>query len=147
MQRRLAQGPQVALGVDEGGATPEGVRAAFLALTKKFHPAKFARRSPELQRNANEVFLGIKAAHETLLRSLGAAGRNAPRMQSSPIPVSSGDPTKPVSLRPATPPNAGVRGSTLPMPRAPTSGPAIPRTLTPTKPGPMAPQADRKSVV
>ena len=65
MQARISsQGPSVALGMEDSGATPESVRAAFLTLTKQFHPARFGRMSTEIQRLSNEVFLGIKAAHE-----------------------------------------------------------------------------------
>jgi hypothetical protein len=72
MQVRLSQGPHVALGVAEI-STPEQVRAAFLELTKQYHPARFGRMSSELQKMSNEVFLGIKAAHESLMRMLGSS--------------------------------------------------------------------------
>ncbi len=114
---RLSHGPHEALGVQDSGATPEGVRAAFLTLTKQFHPARFGRMSTELQRLSNEVFLGIKAAHETLLRNLGVALRGGPRTHGSQVmPVLSAEGTNKIA-RPGTPP------------------PAISRTLTPTKHG------------
>jgi hypothetical protein len=68
MQVRITRGPRTALGLGEA-ATPEDVRAAFLALTKRFHPARFGRMSSELQRLSNEVFLGIKSAHDVLMGS------------------------------------------------------------------------------
>src|SRR6476469_4325444 len=72
MQVRLSQGPHVALGVAEI-SKPEQVRAAFLELTKQYHPARFGRMSTELQKMSNEVFLGIKSAHESLMRTLGSS--------------------------------------------------------------------------
>src|SRR5207302_370723 len=78
MQVRLSQGPHVALGIAEL-STPQQVRTAFLELTKQFHPARFGRMSSELQRMSNEVFLGIKSAHDSLLRTLGSSLR--PRAQ------------------------------------------------------------------
>lgn len=104
MQARIARGPHVALDVAEG-ATVEQVRAAFLALTKQFHPARFGRLSPELLRNANEVFLGIKGAHEAMLKALGAPTRRGSAYQSG-------------GLLPMT------AGTTGPMPRA--ASPVIP---------------------
>jgi hypothetical protein len=80
MQGRISLGPYRALGVDEG-ATPEQLRAAFLSLTKTFHPARFGRMAVEVQKLSTEVFLGIKGAHETLRKSIGAPARpqtNAP---------------------------------------------------------------------
>ena len=84
MQLRIAHGPHAALGVAEG-ATFEQVRSAFLALTKVFHPARFGRLSTDIQRLSNEVFLGIKAAHDALARTLGGGKRAA--MQSGGMPV------------------------------------------------------------
>jgi len=75
MQSRISRGPTVTLGLDDSGATPEAVRAAFLTLTKQFHPARFGRLSLDIQRMSNEVFLGIKAAHDAMLRALGASPR------------------------------------------------------------------------
>lgn len=112
MQSRISSGPHAALGVGEG-ATPEQVRAAFLALTKTFHPARFGRMSPEVQRLSNEVFLGIKGAHETLLKLLGVPSR-APATGSGSFPRSASPPLErttqrmPPIARPMTPP-FGVR--------------------------------------
>ena len=60
---RISQGPESALGLGDA-FSPDDVRAAFLALTKQFHPARFGRLSPELRAMSTEVFLGIKSAHE-----------------------------------------------------------------------------------
>ena len=136
MQLRISQGPLAALGVSEG-ATLEQVRSAFLALTKQFHPARFGRLSIELQRLSNEVFLGIKAAHDALAKALGGGKRAA--MQSGGMPVihpeGSGHlpqqrttgPIPTTQPRPATPP-AFARGTERP------STPAISRTSTPMQP-------------
>jgi hypothetical protein len=72
MQMRISRGPYDALGLSEY-ATSDDVRSAFLAATKKFHPARFGRMSPDLQKLANEVFLGIKGAHDHLQRILGGS--------------------------------------------------------------------------
>ena len=128
MQMRLSHGPHEALGLQDMSATPETVRAAFLTLTKQFHPARFGRMSNELQRLSNEVFLGIKSAHETLLRSLGAPARGGRVNQSGVMPVLSAEGTN-RTVRPASPqPRAA---GTQPQ----QAQPAIPRTLTPTKHG------------
>lgn len=73
---RISQGPYSALSVAES-ASAEQVRTAFLQLTKQFHPARFGRMSGDVHRLANEVFLGIKEAHDQLTKSLGSSGRIA----------------------------------------------------------------------
>ena len=130
MQRRISQGPHATLGVTSS-VSPEDVRAAFLALTKTFHPARFARMSTELQRHSNEVFLGIKAAHETLLRALGAPPRGGRTQQSG-------------GMRPITAEGSSKfpAGQQPPLPRAtgteqPIRNPT-PATPTPTVPRPPA---------
>ncbi len=72
MQKRIARGPGEALGV-RSAPTAQEVREAFLVLTKRFHPARFARMPNDIQRLSNEVFLGIKAAYETLGKTGTAA--------------------------------------------------------------------------
>jgi hypothetical protein len=84
MQSRIAHGPHAALGIGEQ-ASAEQVRTAFLQLTKTFHPARFGRMANDIQRQSNEVFLGIKAAHDALMKALGASRRDA--MQSGGMPV------------------------------------------------------------
>lgn len=86
MQLRISQGPESALGLGDAFSA-EDVRARFLSLTKQFHPARFGRMSTELQRLSNEVFLGIKAAHEAMLKLLGAPSRaTGPARASGGIP-------------------------------------------------------------
>ena len=124
MQLRISQGPHAALGVAEA-ATAEQVRTAFLALTKQFHPARFGRLATDVQKLSNEVFLGIKAAHDQLLKQLGAGKRS---MQSGGMPVIT---------------DAKVSGI-MPVVRAPTPAPARPST-PPPRPGtpPLARGTDR----
>ena len=138
MQSRISSGPHAALGVGEG-ASPEQVRAAFLALTKTFHPARFGRMSPDVQRLSNEVFLGIKGAHETLLKLLGVPGR-ASATGSGSFPRSASPPPErttqrmPQIARPVTPP-FGVKVGGAPRqgtPPQPDSG----RVTPPAQPQP-----------
>ncbi len=92
MQMRISQGPYAALSIAESAGAEE-VRAAFLQLTKQFHPARFGRMSGEVHRLANEVFLGIKEAHDELTKSLGSSGRIAAVRPSSSgvfVPPSAG---------------------------------------------------------
>ncbi len=67
MQERVIQGPHSALGVPQH-ATHADIRSAFLQLTKIYHPARFGRMSPEIQRMSNEVFLALRAAHDSLAK-------------------------------------------------------------------------------
>src|SRR5688500_6798269 len=108
MQARLARSPYDALNIPAGDAAPEQVRAAFLELTKTYHPAKFARMSPELYKLANEVFLGLRAAYDQLSRPRATQVR-----QSGPLPFipaktpGQGTAAIPVA-RPGTQPRANV---------------------------------------
>jgi len=118
MQSRISQGPYAALGVSEA-ASADQVRAAFLDLTKQFHPARFARMSPELHRLSNEVFIGIKTAHDALMRQLGSARAGA----SGAMPAVSADGTGRIPIQR---PNL-ARGTDRPG-----TPPMVARTLTPT---------------
>lgn len=153
---RISQGPHAALNISES-ASAEEVRAAFLELTKQFHPARFGRMSNDIHRTANEVFLGIKGAHDQLIKLLGSSGRPArsasavpnvaptpggtvrgvglvPRAQSSQ-PIARG--TDRPGARPQTPvlttPSGGV-----PRAATPVGMPAPGRTPTPQAIPPMA---------
>jgi hypothetical protein len=86
MQLRIAEGPHAALGIDHNAAS-EQIRAAFLQLTKRFHPARFGRMSTELQKLSNEIFLGIKGAHDQLQKAAGGASRASSSGQSGSIPI------------------------------------------------------------
>jgi curved DNA-binding protein CbpA len=92
MQDRLARDPASALGL-VANATAEDVRAAFLQLTKRYHPVRFGRMAPDIQRLSNEVFLALRAAHD----ALGKAARRA----SGPIPAARG--AAPASSQPLSP--------------------------------------------
>jgi hypothetical protein len=118
MQDRLARDPSSALGLD-AHATADDVRVAFLELTKRYHPVRFGRMSLEIQKMSNEVFLALRAAHDTLAKSL--------RRRSGPIPtIGAGQGSAPVA-RPALAATAPAAA-----PRAMPAGPALPRTITPT---------------
>jgi DnaJ-domain-containing protein 1 len=92
MRRRLERGPHAALGVPPD-ADPAAARAAFMQLTKTYHPAKFARERPEIVRLANEVFLSLRAAYEAVTSGKAkptvatvAAGTDAPPTRPTPAP-------------------------------------------------------------
>jgi hypothetical protein len=120
MLMRISQGPHSALGV-HGTPTHDQVRSAFLELTKRFHPARFGRMSIDVQKLSNEVFLGIKLAHDTLAGGSSLRGRASG--SGSPVRAEASQ-----SLRPTT-------GST-PQPRATTGKgtPGIPPSRSPTPP-------------
>jgi tetratricopeptide (TPR) repeat protein len=65
--------PLSALGLAPGAAGHE-IRARFLALVKRYHPTRYARRPREVVRLANEVFLHIKAAYDAAAAGQGAPG-------------------------------------------------------------------------
>jgi hypothetical protein len=127
MQGRIAQGPLVALGLLHG-ASPEQVRGAFLALTKIFHPARFGRMATEIQKLSTEVFLGIKSAHDALLKTLGAAPRGAVGPPTGPFPAL----PRAASPLPHAPPNTTQKFQP-PPPRSNT--PALGVRLSSPRPG------------
>lgn len=118
MAPRLREAPHALLDV-AADAPPAALRAAFLRLTKQYHPTKYARFSPDVVRLANEVFLTIKRAYDQL---------------SAPAKVAAG--TGSVASRPAGSTAPPVRATTpphrpsQPLPRAPT----VPATSTPRAP-------------
>jgi hypothetical protein len=140
MQERLAEGPFAALGL-AAHATTADIRHAFLELTKIYHPARFVRMSPELQRMSNEVFLALRSAHDSLakpkMRStaqlVASSQPAAPRPGSQPNPKApAGSPRAPSQPIPrvGTPATSGTSGA---MPRASTSPlPVIARAGTPS---------------
>jgi len=141
MQRQLAQGPHIALEIAEM-ANAEQVRAAFLGLTKQFHPARFARMSSELQKLSNEVFLGLKDAHDRMLRGLGASlkplGSSGQTTQILPVtgartppPMLSRSPGTQPGVTPARKSPTPALGVPITSRPTPALGVAIPRTLTP----------------
>lgn|GEM_PF-2870206 len=86
---RFRGDPRKALGVP-ADAGSDAVRAAFMTLCKRYHPAKFARRSPTILRLANEAFLLVRRAHDDVQKQLhtprpNPAGRPA-RQDPAPPP-------------------------------------------------------------
>lgn len=119
MQERLAGGPYVALGISPS-ATPAEIRTAFLQLTKTYHPARFGYMSPELQRLSNEVFLSLRAAHDSIARPARAAAAakadrsgvfpaNNPRSDRSSGTPATATPATPTPTVPPAPPPAAQR--------------------------------------
>jgi len=116
MQGRIAQGPYVALGVAED-ASMEEVRGAFLALTKRYHPARFGRMSTDVQKLSNEVFLGIKSAHDQLMRATGGARSS----NALPVMITAES-------------SSAHRAVAVPSSKTPSGQvPVLPRTLTPMR--------------
>jgi hypothetical protein len=130
MQMRLGRDPHEALGL-VGSPSAGDVRNAFLTLTKRFHPQKFARMAPDIQRLANEVFLSLRAAHDTLSRP--AATRKSgplPVLQSLPRPNGTGPQVSraPTGQLPVIPRGSATGSGAMP----PT--PAPPTQAQPTQP-------------
>src|SRR5678816_3793279 len=69
MQDRLASNPMAALGITPS-ASAEDARMAFLELTKQYHPVRFGRMAADIQKLANEVFLALRAAHDSVAKTL-----------------------------------------------------------------------------
>ena len=126
MQERLTRGPIVALGLT-ATSTPEDARAAFLQLTKHFHPVRFGRMAADIQKLANEVFLALRAAHDSVAKSL--------RRQTGPIPPLPGAPVAvPVAAGPAN-----GRGQALPSRAVRPASPAYDTGERPTVPPGVSP--------
>jgi tetratricopeptide (TPR) repeat protein len=49
-----------------GSPQPEQYRAAFLIITKTYHPNRFARRPEDIRRLANHVYILLKEAYESV---------------------------------------------------------------------------------
>ena len=112
MQDRLVSGPHAALGIPPN-ATPADIRTAFLELTKVYHPARFGRLSTDTQKLSNEVFLGLRAAHDAI-----APARGSVRPSAAMKPAVRQTGAMPPIARPSSSPNQ--TGS------LPTSRPAVP---------------------
>jgi hypothetical protein len=104
MQARLARDPVAALGL-VANATADDVRAAFLQLTKQYHPVRFGRMALDIQRLSNEVFLALRAAHDALAKAL--------RRQSGPLPASRGSSALGAQAQP--PMSAPSQGAPAPL--------------------------------
>lgn len=77
MQAKLSRSAAEALGVTPG-ASAAAIRSAFMELTKRYHPAKFARLDEDTVRLANEVFLQLRAAHDSLRAAATPRARTSP---------------------------------------------------------------------
>jgi hypothetical protein len=159
MQERLARGPIVALGLTSS-STPEDARAAFLQLTKHYHPVRFGRMAADVQKLANEVFLSLRAAHDSVMKSLRrptgpilpapapatpaapASGPASTRGQALPFRVVR-PPSHDTGERPLVP--VASPGVAPGVPPVPASGPrpGAPRPAAPAAPGARAPSAVR----
>jgi len=120
MQERLARGPNVALGIT-ASSTAEDARAAFLQLTKQYHPVRFGRMATDIQKQANEVFLALRAAHDSAAKALRRAAGTSP---SQPLPAvpppSAPGASRPGQALPSRPPSAANRaGAMSPASRPP----------------------------
>jgi len=122
LQQRLARGPHEALGIPPSASLPE-IRLAFLELAKTYHPTKFARQAPDIQRQATEMFLALRAAYEGL-------GKEVRRQSQPAMPARQPNPGSPLAQ---TSPNPAARPATAARPPTPAGGiPAMPvRGATP----------------
>lgn len=114
MAERIGSGPHAALGIDVA-ATPGEIRTAFLELTKTYHPARFGRMSTETQRFANEIFLGLRGAHDALAKPSRAPTQQLPRAGTGPIATVRQTGAVPTLARPAVG-SAGISRSTQSLP-------------------------------
>lgn len=107
------KGPPLAAFGLTAGADVAALRAAFMTLCKRYHPAKYARFAPTTVRLANEVFLVMRRAHDDLARTLSGAS-TPPRRTATPptgVPITG---VGGVPHRTATPPTGGAeRGPSL----------------------------------
>ena len=121
MQDRLTRGPIAALGIT-ASATPEDARAAFLQLTKRYHPVRFGRMATDIQKLANEVFLSLRAAHDTLARTL--------RRPTGPIA------TLATTAAPSSPPAPGNGRTAQALPARPARAPVGHESVAAVAPSP-----------
>jgi hypothetical protein len=125
MMELLSSDPYAAMGLIPS-ATASDIRSAFLARTKQFHPARFGRMAPDIQRLANEVFLSLRAVHESLAKPAVKTPRTSgPMPNLGPRPIGSGASS---AMRPTT-------GAIPVQPARPPSGQA-PSLRPPTGPSP-----------
>jgi len=142
MAPRLGEPPHALLGV-AADAPPDVLRAAFLRLTKRYHPTKFARFSPDVVRLANEVFLTIKRAYDQLAAASAVPRPTAVASGTGAVPQRGSGTIAPPSRTATTPgaaPPARPKPATTVAPRARTvQGPApAPAPARPTAAPPIA---------
>jgi hypothetical protein len=143
MQDRLARDPASALGLG-ANATAADVRAAFLQLTKQYHPVRFGRMAVEIQRLSNEVFLALRAAHDALAKGLRLSA--PPPTTRGPTASAQGSqviaPTPALPAKPARTPNdSGERPPVVPRTLTPVTGVRVPTTRPPASQPPVPPRA------
>jgi hypothetical protein len=112
MQDRLASDPLAALGITSS-ASAEDARMAFLELTKRYHPVRFGRMAADIQRLSNEVFLALRAAHDSVAKNL--------RRRSGPIPtrLPGSAPSAPTAALPGSSPIAAATAGRIVQPVPP----------------------------
>jgi tetratricopeptide (TPR) repeat protein len=137
--------PHVVLGIP-AGADAAVVRNAYLSLTKRYHPNRFALETSSVRDLASEVFLLIRRAYDLLHRGSGARVSSppqpAPQPQAQPVTATPSRTTATrrietpfevsESPRPA-PPSRPVSGTPASVP-ALTPPPAAPRPPAPAQP-------------
>ena len=133
MQDRLTRGPMVALGITPA-STAEDVRAAFLQLTKVYHPVRFGRMAADIQKQANEVFLALRAAHDAVAKTLR---RPSPVPGAiAAMPAGNGRTAQSLPGRPAERPVAAPLAAAGTGPRPAVGRPGAPAAPTPASPAP-----------
>jgi len=155
MQDRLVRDPASALGLT-AGATVDEVRAAFLHLTKQYHPVRFGRMALDIQKLSNEVFLALRAAHDALARTARRQSGQLPAVsiatgraptpsamplspqppQAAPAPSTQGQGariTQQLPVKPLRSPSANDSGERPPVPLR-TMTPAADVTSVPARP-------------
>jgi len=160
LERLKFADPFLVLGVAPSADAP-AIRWAFLELTKRYHPNRFARERQEVRELANEVFLLVRRAYDVLSnedrrrtwRDRVNSGRTGPSTQTPPIPVPpiprEGERAPRDTARSfATPPSAPrldmppIVGSRFRPPTAPSGSPApVPPQAIPA---PVAAQSSEK---
>jgi hypothetical protein len=136
-------------------AEADAVRQAFLTATKKHHPNRYARESPEARELATELFLVIRSAYEQLsdeatrrswrerLAPASPIGMTAPRAHSATppkgMPIVMNTPPKGVPAVPAaTAATAPTAPTAATAPTAPTAAAPTAATTPPTAAPPTA---------
>ena len=148
MQARLARDPSSALGLPPN-ANVDDLRTAFLELTKQFHPVRFGRMAIDIQKLSNEVFLALRAAHDSLAKTLkrktgpmivprapaSAQPATSPPQPRAAVPTVSGSSTSAVSgatARPVRPAGVNDTGErpVLQSPTPPSGSKIVPRAIS-----------------
>jgi hypothetical protein len=124
-------------------ASGDAVRAAFLAMAKRYHPTRFAREPAEVVDLATEIFLAIRKAYGLL--NDDAKLRSWRERTMAVLATPAAPATQPPTRTPPTePPSARVPATQPPTTRAPATQPpaaaAAPATQPPMAPRPPATQ-------